>query len=137
MNIAHIMGRVGQAPQIREAKGTKFASFSVATSERYTKGNGEKVENTTWHRIKGIGKICDIIERSVVKGAEVFIVGKIENGSYEKDGQKINTSEIVIGNMGSVLRVVNEPGGKKASEGEPLPDEKAKPVEKINDEIPF
>lgn len=145
MNIATIMGRIGQNPQIREVRGTKFASFSVATSKRYTKGNGEKVETTTWHRIKGIGKICETIERSVVKGAEVFIVGEIENGSYEKDGQKINTSEIVIGNMGSLIRVLSDGGKKPQSQGEPLPGDKLPPTrtdhsekdDKLDDSVPF
>jgi single-strand DNA-binding protein len=139
-----IMGRVGQDPQIRTGGNTKFASFSVATSERYTTGTGERKEKTTWHRIKGVGKICESIEQSIKKGCEVFIVGKIENGQYEKDGHKVNTSEVAIGFPGSVLRVLSD-GRKGSGDGEPLPGDPAPPKrtdhtekkDELNDEIPW
>jgi len=110
VNKAIILGSVGKDPDMRStADGTQIANFSVATSESYKDKSGKKVENTEWHRVSAFGKLAEIIGQYVTKGSKVYIEGKIRTRSYDKDGQKVYTTEIVA----SELQMLG--GGEKGS----------------------
>ncbi|MBC7522901.1 MAG: single-stranded DNA-binding protein [Flavobacterium sp.] len=96
-NRVQLIGFVGQEPEIKNLDGgKKLANLSVATSEVYYKENGDKVENTEWHRITAWGKTAEIIEKYVVKGKEVAIDGKLTHRSYDdKEGIKRYVTEVV------------------------------------------
>jgi len=91
------MGRLGQDPEILNLdSGKKLAKFSLATNENYTTAKGEKVENTSWHKIVAWGKTADIIENYTEKGREVVVSGKLSSRSYEtKAGEKRYITEVV------------------------------------------
>ena len=140
MNQAMILGRVGRDPKTHKlASGSKVTGFSVATSKKFTNKAGERTEKTCWHNVKVWGPLADVVEARVRKGVEVFVVGEIENGSYEKDGQKVYTSEIVVQGPGTVLRIF-ESGAKGSDEDRPAPAKRTdhdEGTDKIDDTIPF
>lgn len=138
MNQAMIFGRVGRDPKTHAlGNGNKVTGFSVATSEKFTNKAGERTEKTCWHNVKIWGPLVDVVEARVRKGVEVLVVGKIENGSYEKDGQKVYTSEIVVQGPGSVLRIFDS--GAKPEGSKPAPDrtDHEEKNDKLEDTIPF
>ena len=96
-NKVQLIGFVGQEPEIKTLEGgKKLANITIATNEVYYKENGDKVENTEWHRITAWGKTADIIEEYVIKGKEVAIEGKLTHRSYDdKDGNKRYVTEVV------------------------------------------
>jgi single-strand DNA-binding protein len=96
-NRVQLIGHVGQEPEIKTLDGgKKLANLTIATNEVYYKENGDKVENTEWHRITAWGKTAEIIEKYVIKGKEVAIEGKLSHRSYDdKDGNKRYVTEIV------------------------------------------
>ena len=96
-NRVQLIGHVGQEPEIKNLEaGKKLANISIATNEVYYRDNGEKVENTEWHRITAWGKVAEIIEKHVTKGKEIAIEGKLTHRSYDdKDGNKRYVTEIV------------------------------------------
>jgi single-strand DNA-binding protein len=96
-NKVQLIGNVGQEPEIKTLDGgKKLANLTIATNEVYYKENGDKVENTEWHRITAWGKTAEIIEKYVVKGKEVAIEGKLTHRSYDdKDGNKRYVTEVV------------------------------------------
>lgn len=96
-NRVQLIGHVGQEPEIKSLDGgKKLANLTIATNEVYYKENGDKVENTEWHRITAWGKTAEIIEKYVIKGKEVAIEGKLSHRSYDdKDGNKRYVTEIV------------------------------------------
>ena len=100
-NSVQLIGHVGQEPEIKNLEGgKKLANISIATNEVYYKDNGDKVEQTQWHRVTAWGKTADIIERFVTKGKEIAIEGKLTHRSYDdKDGNKRYTTEIVASDM--------------------------------------
>jgi len=100
-NHVQLMGRLGQEPEIITLdSGKKLAKFSLATNERYTNTEGEKIENTDWHNIIAWGKTADIIENYVNKGQEIVISGKLSSRSYEnKEGQKRYITEVVCSEL--------------------------------------
>jgi len=95
-NKVQLIGHVGQEPEIKNFDGKKLANISIATNEVYTNQKGEKVEQTTWHRVTAWGKTAEIIEKYVNKGKEVAIEGKLSNRSYDdKDGNKRYVTEVI------------------------------------------
>ncbi len=98
VNKAILIGRLGKDPELRYTSGGKaVASFSLATSERWSAADGTKQESTTWHNIVVWGKQAEIMKEYLSKGREVYIEGRIANRSYEdKDGVKKYISEVVV-----------------------------------------
>jgi single-strand DNA-binding protein len=96
-NKVQLIGHVGQEPEIKSLDGgKKLANLTIATNEVYYKENGDKVENTEWHRITAWGKTAEIIEKYVIKGKEIAIEGKLTHRSYDdKDGNKRYVTEVV------------------------------------------
>jgi len=102
VNKAILLGRLGKDPELRYTpSGKAVASFSLATTERWTGQDGQKNESTTWHNIVAWGKQAELIKEYLRKGREVFIEGRIDNRTYEKkDGSgKGYISEIIVQNF--------------------------------------
>jgi len=119
VNKAIILGRVGQDPKIMDGPNGKFATFSIATTDRaYTKQDGSRVEERTeWHNIIANGGLVQIIESYVKKGTMLYIEGTIRTRKY-KDNSNIEryTTEIHIGGRDSKMELLspksdNQQGG--------------------------
>jgi single-strand DNA-binding protein len=100
-NKVQLIGHVGQEPEIKTFEGgKKVANLTIATNEVYYKENGDKVENTEWHRVSAWGKTADIIEKYVTKGKEIAIEGKLTHRSYDdKDGNKRYITEVMVNEL--------------------------------------
>lgn len=95
-NRVQLIGNLGANPEVREFEKGNKVEFSVATNEVFTR-QGEKVEETTWHRCFAWGKIADLLAKFVKSGDEVIIDGKLVNRSYEdKNGVKKYVNEVQV-----------------------------------------
>ena len=96
-NRVQLIGRVGQDPEVKNLDGgKKLATITIATNDIYYKDNGDKVEQTEWHRVTAWGKTAEIIEKYVTKGKEIAIEGKLTHRTYEdKNGEKRYITDIV------------------------------------------
>ena len=96
-NHVQLIGNIGQEPTITNLEsGKKVARLSLATNENYKDGKGEKQTNTSWHTIVAWGKVADIVEKYVVKGKEIGVVGKLKTRSYTTDdGNQRYVTEVV------------------------------------------
>ena len=100
LNKVILVGNLGADPEMRyTASGTAVAKFSLATSRKFTGKDGQRQEKTEWHRIVAWRKLAEICGQYLSKGKQVIIEGRIEYGSYEKDGVKHYTTDIVAENM--------------------------------------
>ena len=91
-----------------QATEKKVAVCSIATTETYTNGAGEKVKDTQWHRLVAWGRNADVLERYVTKGSEIAIEGKLTHRSYEsKEGQKRWITEIIVAGV-LLMRSANQ-----------------------------
>lgn len=99
INKALIVGRITKDIELKKLpSGSSVCSFSVATNETYTK-DGNKVETTEFHNIVCFGKTADNVSRYMCKGCEIFIEGKLQTRTWEKDGQKHYRNEIIAQNV--------------------------------------
>lgn len=96
VNKVILLGRLGQDPEQKYLpNGGEVSNFSVATSEKWTDKNGQKQESTEWHRIVAYGKTAELCNKFLAKGRQVYLEGRLQTRSWEKDGEKRYATEIV------------------------------------------
>jgi single-strand DNA-binding protein len=136
VNKVILVGNVGQDPEIRHLdSGVAVASFTLATSETYTK-DGERITNTEWHNIVAWRGLAGVVENYVKKGSKLYIEGKITHRQYEKDGQTKYFTEIVANNMVMLDSKKDTPntGNTPPSKPAATPTATTKPVEPETDD---
>lgn len=111
LNKVQLIGNLGADPEIRATKdGKSFASFSIATSDTWNDAQGQKQEKTEWHRVVVFGRMAEVIQQYVRKGARIFIEGKLQTRKWtDKQGAERYTTEIVAGNPGSQMIMLDGP----------------------------
>ncbi len=130
VNKVILVGNLGKDPELRyTASGTAVAKFSIATSETFTDRQGAKQERTEWHRITAWGKLAEICGQYLSKGKMVYIEGKIRSDTWEQDGVKRYSYEIVADTM----RMLGGGRGEWEAEAPFAPPEGGVP----EDDIPF
>lgn len=120
LNKAIIVGNLGQDSEKRIAEnGTVITTFSVATTEKWKdKNSGETIEQTEWHRVVTFRRLAEICAEYLRKGSRVYIEGKLQTRSWEKNGVKMYSTEIVAQEMKMLDSKTNTCG----STGGNLPD---------------
>ncbi|MDP4222474.1 MAG: single-stranded DNA-binding protein [Bacteroidota bacterium] len=97
INKVILVGNVGKDPVVRYFdRGVAKATFPLATSESYTNQQGETITSTEWHNIVLWRSLAEVAEKTVKKGSQVYVVGKIKTRSYvDKDGNNKYITEIL------------------------------------------
>ena len=91
-----LVGNVGRDPDIQQTKnGTKVAHFSLATNRR-PPANGDGEERTDWHRLTLWNRLAQFAEDHIGTGDRIYVEGRLEYDSYERDGVTIPTADIVV-----------------------------------------
>ena len=96
MNIVMLIGRTTADPEVRYTQGEKsmaVARFSLAVDRRFKK-DGEQA--TDFINCVAFGKTAEFFEKYIHKGVKIAIQGRIQTGSYEKDGQKRYTTDVIV-----------------------------------------
>jgi single-strand DNA-binding protein len=110
LNRCEFIGRMAADPEVRHAAdGTAMCSFNIACGWK-TKTK----EGTEWIRVVSYGKLAEIIGEYLKKGSQVYISGRMTTRSYEKDGEKRYSTEVVAETMQMLghakgSQVTNEP----------------------------
>jgi single-strand DNA-binding protein len=101
LNQVQLIGHLGKEPEIKiVSESSKVARFSLATSEKFTNKEGDKVERTQWHNIVIWGSLCEIVEKFVHKGDLCYLNGKVEYRSFDdSEGVKKYITEIVCNHL--------------------------------------
>ncbi len=101
LNKVILIGNLGRDPEIRYSQqGLAVVNFPIATTEAWTDRNtGERQEKTEWHKIVVFGKQAETCEKYLSKGRQVYVEGRLQTRSWEKDGQTHYTTEIVVSNF--------------------------------------
>ena len=103
MNSVSLMGRLTRDAELRYASNTEMAilRFNVAVDRRLSKEKRMEAENNNQPTADFInciafGKTAEFIGQYFGKGNKIAITGHIQTGSYEKDGQRIYTTDVVV-----------------------------------------
>ena len=93
MNKVILIGRTTKDIDLRYTNSEKaVAQFTLAVNRR-NKDEADFIRCIAWE------KTAEVMEKYVKKGHRISIVGHIQTGSYEKDGQRIYTTDVVVENL--------------------------------------
>lgn len=97
LNKVFVIGHLGKDPEVRfTGSGTAKASFSIAATEKWTDGNGQKQEHTEWFNVVAWGKLAETCGQYLNKGRPALVEGKMRTRTYDdKDGNKRYITELV------------------------------------------
>ncbi len=112
LNCAVIMGRLVADPELRQTpSGVSVTRFRVAVDRAFVKQGEER--KTDFIDVVAWRQTAEFVTRYFPKGSMIAVQGSIQTGSYEKDGIKRNTFEIVADNV-SFCGSKNESGTSAA-----------------------
>ncbi len=96
VNKVIILGRLTKDPEVRFTNtGKAVCKLNVATSESWVdKNTHERVQKPEFHRVTIWDKMAENAGKYLTKGSEVYLEGKLQTSSYEKDGIKHYVTEI-------------------------------------------
>jgi single-strand DNA-binding protein len=110
INKVILVGNIGRDPDVQTtSSGTKVAHVSLATSRRFVR-DGSTEERTEWHRLTLWDRLAQLAEDYVRKGDRVYIEGRMEYDSFERNGVTIPTAEVHV----RELVLLGAPSGRAA-----------------------
>ena len=96
INKVMIHGNLGADPELRMLTGgIAMLKLRVATNERWVDKQNVRQERVEWHRVTLFGRSAEGLAKFARKGMAVFVEGRLQTSSYEKDGQKHYSTEII------------------------------------------
>ena len=144
VNKAILIGNLGRDPEVRTTQGgSKVASLSVATSERWKDRNtGEQKEQTEWHRVVMWEKLAEVAEQYLKKGSKVYLEGRLATRKWtDKSGTERYTTEIVLSGFNSKMVMLDgkgeRSGGPPPAEANTYSGQSSAAAADFDDEIPF
>lgn len=144
VNKVILLGNLGADPELRYTpSGRAVVNFSLATSRTWNNREGEKQEETEWHRIVAWDKLAEICGEYLKKGSQAFIEGRLQTRSWEdKNGIKRYTTEIVamemrmLGSRQDAGSAGAPSASRSSSPSNPPPDDLPSTFE-ADDDLPF
>lgn len=122
VNKVFLIGNVGRDPEVKALpSGSSVATFSLATSSKPK----DKPETTEWHNIVVFGTEAESAQLYIHKGSRLYIEGKLQTRSWDKDGKKQYRTEVIA----NFISYLDPPQGAPATAG--------KPATIADDDIPF
>lgn len=125
LNKVLIIGRLGKDPEVKVLQSQQVVcNLTVATSEKSKDGK----EKTEWHNVQVWGKTAENCGKYLKKGSLAYFEGRLHTRSWEKDGVKHYTTEIVA----NAVQFLNS-----KNDGEQKPSEAKKDSYEDMEDIPF
>ncbi len=96
VNKVILVGNLGADAELRyTGGGMAVANFRIATTEVWKDKDGQKQEQTEWHRVSLWGKQAEAVAQYLVKGKQVYVEGRIQTRKWQdKEGQDRYSTEI-------------------------------------------
>ncbi len=112
VNKVILVGNLGADPELKYTPSNRaLCNLRIATTEVYKDKGGQRQEKTEWHRVTVWGDTAENCSKYLAKGRSVYIEGRLQTRSYDKDGQKHYATDVVAD------RVVFLGGGGGAEAG--------------------
>ena len=95
MNKVTLIGRTTKSPELRYAPGTGTAvcRFTLAVQRAFKKDEADFINCVVWD------KAAETVATYVKKGHQFAVEGRLQIRDYEKDGQRVFVSEVVVENF--------------------------------------
>jgi single-strand DNA-binding protein len=150
VNRVILVGHLGADSELRyTGAGAAVAKFRVATSEVFKDKDGNRREDTEWHRVNLWGKQAETLQQYLQKGKQVYVEGRLQTRKWQdKEGQDRYTTEIEATEMQMLGRRegMGEAPPRESSGGQARPAATPAPAaapaagsafDNFEDDIPF
>ncbi len=119
LNKVFMIGNLTRDPELRYVpSGTPVATFGLAVNRTFITQNKEKKDEVCFVRVVVFGKQAESCSQYLTKGRPVFIEGRLQYRTWEQDGQKRNSLDIVA----ERVQFLGSPGKQGSGSEEMLPD---------------
>jgi single-strand DNA-binding protein len=96
VNKVILIGNLGADPELKYTPSQRpLCNLRIATTEVYKDKSGQRQEKTEWHRVTVWGDQAENCNKYLAKGRSVYVEGRLQTRSYDKDGQKHYATDIV------------------------------------------
>lgn len=94
MNSVNIVGRLTKDIEITKTQGgTSVGKFTIAVNRKFKQ---EGQPEADFIRCIAWGKTTEIMAQYLSKGSQLGVTGRIQTGSYDKDGKTVYTTDVVV-----------------------------------------
>src|SRR3954454_17572408 len=96
VNKVILIGNLGADPELKYTPSQRpLCNLRIATTEVYKDKAGQRQEKTEWHRVTVWGDQAENCSKYLSKGRSVYIEGKLQTRTYDKEGQKHYATDVV------------------------------------------
>lgn len=119
MNVVILYGRLTQDPELKYSQGGVANCFAtVAVDRGMTKEKRQQAESSgqptaDFIGIKAFGKTAELMANYFHKGNRIALEGRIQTGSYEKNGERVYTTDVIVSRL-HFVESAKENGGSFA-----------------------
>lgn len=118
MTVSVIIGNITDKPALRKTNtGASVTQFTVADTRSWKNKNNEWEEKTSFIDVVAWADLADNIDESALyKGARVIVTGRLEQQSWEKNGEKRSKIVLVADEVGPSLKKAVVTGLEKSGQ---------------------
>lgn len=96
-NKVTLMGNLVRDPELRTTPGGQsVCNFSLAVNRTWRGADGQNQESVSYIDCVAWGKPGEILSQYLQKGRPVLVSGRLDQRSWESDGQKRSKIEVVV-----------------------------------------
>ena len=118
MNHITLIGRLAKDPELKYSQsGKAYCRFTLAVAREFNRDETDFLDCVAWN------KAAETIAEWLNKGRKIAIQGRLETGTYEKDGKNIKTHNIVVDRFEFVDSAKSEENNGNARSEEELEDD--------------
>jgi single-strand DNA-binding protein len=115
VNKVILIGNLGADPELKYTPSSRaLCNLRIATTDVFKDKSGQRQERTEWHRVTVWGDQAENCSKYLSKGRSVYVEGRLQTRSYDKDGQKHYATDVVAER---VVFLGSGGGGGPAGEG--------------------
>jgi single-strand DNA-binding protein len=96
INKVILIGNLGADPELKYTPSSRaLCNLRIATTEVFKDKTGQRQERTEWHRVTVWGDQAENCSKYLAKGRSVYVEGKLQTRTYDKEGQKHYATDVV------------------------------------------
>lgn len=138
MNQVNLIGRLTREPDVRYSAGANamaIARYTLAVDRRF-KRDGEATAD--FIPCVAFGKAAEFTQKYFHQGMRVAVSGRIQTGSYQKDGATVYTTDVIVEEQEFADSKGNSGSGAKPSNSNTKPSNDFMSVpDGLESELPF
>ena len=94
VNRSIVLGNLGRTPELRKFDSFMVMNLAVATSESWSRRDGESGEETEWHQVAVFGEPAQRLEGQLEKGQRILVDGLLQTRKYnDRSGRERRVTE--------------------------------------------